>query len=635
MSELTTSAPAPWKQAIAGWLATAILSLTAILAPLALGGTHTIATLGIHVAMATAILVWIAFLRPKVLPLAIALGALVLPFLQLVPLPDQFLVSIAPVSAGAWKVALAGMPDAWGRISIDPAETAAAARRAMLLLGTAAAVADLSLRLPLRNCLVAALACSGAMIWALGIAFPVELHSFQLLGFISFKGPLMPGRTPLEPPVATAAFGYPEAVEVAGYRYDADSWVVGDGFGPYLITNHFAGAISLTVPFLVAAWLILTSNRLPAWLRTIVAAVTFAAAAATVALLVQSRAGTASCLMMILMFAWLMSPAGPWRRAAQWATLAYAGALIAFVVALFGPIQGIEKWLPSVLEPKVAGLLSDGRVVATRVAERMFLASPLLGTGLGTYGDLYPAMVRDGSPWYFAHNEYAQLLAEAGIAGLAFMLMLGTLLFRAAMTFQHRAAGTERVVGAAAWAAVAGIAVHSCFDWNLRVPANAFIACIAVGIALASRVKAARQAPTSDSDSWLHSALAATLGLAVVLATGYSIRDTASEIVQRQLREAIVAARLYSKDPKAESPAQQLSEAIRAGERMAPWDSGDAQLAVALGQASLHMATLPKPIDDANAHLQQAALWFQIARRNCAVCRGVSESLINSQDAAQ
>lgn len=630
MSGSRPFASPPGQGHVAGWLSTAVLCLTAIVAPLALGGTHALATLGIQVAMAAVVFLWVAFFRPAMVPLAISLGALALPFLQLLPLPDRPLMAIAPVSAGAWKVSHAGMPDAWGRISIDPAETAAAARRAMLLIGTAAAVAELSLRRPFRNCLVAALACSGAVIWGLGIAFPVEPNSFRLLGFISFKGPLMPGRTPLEAPVATAAFGYPEIIEAAGYRYSADSWIVGDGFGPYLVTNHFAGALTLTVPFLVASWLYVTSNRFPTWLRAGVAAVTFTAAAATIALLVESRAGTASCLMAIMVFAWMVSPAGRWQRAARWATLAYTGVLIAFITAIFGPFQGIETWFPAMLRPKVAGLLSDGRVVATRVGERMFLSSPLLGTGLGTYGDLYPKMVRDGVPWYFAHNDYVQLLAEAGIAGLAFAAVPITILSRAAMTFGHRATGAKRFVGAAAWAAVSGIAVHSWFDWNLRVPANGFLACIAAGIALASQRQEDDQSRQVDNASWLRTAMAGALGVAVVATTGFLIRDAVSEVVQRQLREAIVAARLHATGPQGASPEQQLSRAIQAGKRMAAWDPGDAQLAAALGQASLHMSEMPNPIDDANAFLQQAVRWFQIARQNCAACRGIGESPLDS-----
>jgi O-antigen ligase len=525
---------------------------------------------------------------------------------------------------------LAGISDAWGCISIDPAETAAAARRLLLLTGTVMAVAQLATLRRWRTALVTALALSGTVIWILGLVFPVKHNSFLLLGSISIRGPLMPGRTPVEPPVATAGFGFPETVSVAGQQYLADSWTVGDGFGPYVITNHFAGAMTLTLPFIAALWLAATRSRLPNWLRLSLAVAIFAGGAATVGLLVRSRAGTASFVMATLVFACLAAPPGLWRRACTSLACSYTAAVAVFLFAMLGPFRELEKLLPAAVQPFVAGLLHDGRVVATRVAERMFLASPVLGTGLGTYGDLYPRMVQDGIPWYYAHNEYAQFLAEAGIAGLLLAAIPGAVLVRSAAAFAKASTGTDRMLGAAAWAAVAGIAMHSFFDWNLRVPANAFLTCIAAGLALASSAGSAAslcaQGKAGKARPWTSLALNSALSLAVITATGYLIRDAVSEVTQRQLREAIAAARLFAADPTAPSPKDRLLEAIAAGERMSRWDPGDAQLAVSLGQANLHLSSMPLPIDDANACLASAEKWFAIARRNCAACRGLANS---------
>jgi O-antigen ligase len=613
-----------------GLIACVLLCAAVVVAPLALGGTPTLATLALHVVMASVICLWAGCSRAAFLPALFLLLCFVAPFLQLAPLPSRMLAALAPVSAGAWKISLAGISDAWGSISIDPAETAASARRLLLFTGTVMAVANLALQPRWRNALVTALALSGTLIWILGLVFPVEHNSFLLLGTISIRGPLMPGRTPVEPPVATAGFGFPETVGVAGHEYLADSWTVGDGFGPYIITNHFAGAMTLTLPFVVALWLAATRPRLPDWLRLSLAIAAFAGGAGTVGLLVRSRAGTASFVMATLVFSCLAAPPGLWRRAITALTGCYATAVAVFLFAMLGPFQELEKLFPVSLQPAVAGLLHDGRVVATRVAERMFLASPLFGTGLGTYGDLYPRMVQDGIPWYFAHNEYAQFLAEAGMAGLLFAAIPGVMLVRSAASFAKAATGTDRTFGAAAWAAVAGIATHSIFDWNLRVPANAFLSCIAAGLALASSTGSAAslsvRGDAGKGRSWLSNALNGALILIVITATGFLIRDAVSEVTQRRLREAIAAARLYAADPKAPSATDMLAEAIAAGELMAHWDTGDAQLAVALGQANLHLSSMPMPIDDANACLATAEKWFWIARRNCAACRGLAAS---------
>jgi len=610
-------------------IACALLCVAAVVAPVALGGTPTAAALGLHIVMASIVCLWAGFSRLAFLPTVFLLLCCVAPFLQLVPLPSRILVAIAPVSAGAWKVSLAGISDAWGRISIDPAETVAAARRLLLLTGTVMAVAHLSMQRRWRTALVTALALSGTIVWILGLVFPVKHNSFLLLGSVSIRGPLMPGRTPVEPPIATAGFGFPETVSVAGQQYSADSWTVGDGFGSYIITNHFAGAMTLTLPFIAALWLVATRSRTPDWLRVSLAVAVFAGGAGTVGLLARSRAGTASFVMATLVFACLAAPPGLWRRTCTALAYSYAAAVAVFLFAMLGPFRELEKLLPAPVQPVVAELLHDGRVVATRVAERMFLASPLFGTGLGTYGDQYPRMVQDGIPWYFAHNEYAQFLAEAGIVGLLLAALPGTFLVRSAVFFSQAATGTDRTLGAAAWAAVAGIAMHSFFDWNLRVPANAFLTCIAAGLALGSSAGSAASlfAPGNEGKGrpWTSFALNSVLILAVITATGFLIRDAVSEVTQRQLREAIAAARLHAANPTAPSPKDTLVEAIAAGERMARWDMRDAQLAVSLGQANLHLSSMPLPIDDANACIASAEKWFCQARRNCAACRGIAD----------
>ncbi len=606
-------------------VATVLVCLGCIAAPLALGGTHLLAIAGLNAGMAIVVCLWAALLRPNRLQLAIPLVVCLVALLQLVPLPDSLLVWLAPISAGVWKVAHEGLPNAWGRISVDPAETAAAARRGLLAMGTVGTIYSLSLRSIYRKWIIAAMGLSGATIWILGLLFPVQINSFILLGFVSFRGPLMPGRTPLEPPYATAAFGFPEPVQILGRQYHADSWIVGDGFGPYLITNHFAGALTLTIPMLAAAWLIVSRGRLPAWLQGGVAGAIFACAFATLAMLVQSRAGTASFLLAVLAFGCFSAKAGTWRTIMVAATLAYVAVVIGFIIILFGPFHGIGELFPARLQPAITALLSDGRVVASHVAERMFLASPILGTGLGAYGDLYPRMVGDDSPWYFAHNEYAQLLAETGIAGLLFLGVFFSLLVRSATWFWRNAVGEDRILGAAAWAALAGIVMHSFFDWNLRVPANAFLACAATGLALAAGSHRNQQQERAAQTGAVRGALAAAFILAVLATAAFQARDVASEFVQRKLREAITSARLYAVDPKSASPEQSLVSAIEAGERMTKWDPADAQLAASLGRAHLHRAAMPMPMDDVDSALRGADSWFQTARRNCAVCRGIAK----------
>lgn len=615
----------PLLRRVAGRFACGLLCLSVVFAPLAIGGTPPLAVVTLDVVTALAICLAMSFQRPRISFLLFPMVCLGAAAAQSAPLPDSLLLFIAPVSTGLWRAAHAGLHESWSSISIEPAETAASARRLLLAIGTVSAVEILAARPRWHRSLVASLASSGFIIWVLGLLFPAKHNSYRLLGSIDIRGPLMDGRTPLETPIATASFGFPEVVTVTGQQYAADSWAVGDCFGPYLISNHFAGAITITVPFLAATWLVVGRRRMPGWLGHLGAFVILAGAAATLGGLVQSRAGTASFVIAALVFLCMTTPPGAWRWASIAVTLTYGMLIACLLAALFGPFHGVENYCPPAVRAPLASLLNDDRVRATHVAERMFLASPVLGTGLGTYGILYPSMVRDGTALYFAHNEYAQLLAEAGLVGLVLLGVSLVFLGRAAARFWRHADGDGRLAGAAAWAALAGMATHSCFDWNLRVPANVLLTCVAAGLALASGPPGAAVVPQGGWRRTAARLLAAFLLVLVVTAAGYLVRDAVSEFAQRRLREAIVAARLHASDPDRPSPQGELLEAIAAGTKMARWDPMDAQLAISLGQACLHLASYPMPIDDANGYVNTAEQWFRIARRNSAACRGLSE----------
>ena len=79
----------------------------------------------------------------------------------------------------------------------------------------------------------------------------------------------------------------------------------------------------------------------------------------------------------------------------------------------------------------------------------------------------------------YAYNDYLQVLAETGVAGLAFAAALAAL----ALVRALRCAPASYLALASA-GALAAIAVHSLADFNLYIPANARVAAGVAGIAL-------------------------------------------------------------------------------------------------------------------------------------------------------
>lgn len=607
----------------------ALLCAAAFGAPLALGCTGEWPRLALETSMATIVAVW-ALSRPRPLsatvwPLAIA----ALPLLQVVPLPDRLLTALAPVSAGAWKVAHQGDPRLFGRISVDPAATLAAARSLLLACGTIAAVADLGRDSARRLWLAAVLALTGVGLLTLGVLFPVTRENHVLLGFISLDGPLEYWRTPVEPPIRTSGWGYVEWLTVGSQRYQYDLSVTGDGFSTYINSNHFAGAVGLTLPFAFAWLCTLANGRLPRWAGPVVAAAAWAGGLYVVGFMAQSRAGCAALLLAGLVFFSLLTTR-PWpRRLLMGLTLAYVMFLFVCIVVLVGQFVGVTELIPEPWRQRFLAALNDGRAIAARVGAQMFLASPLLGTGLGSYDELYRRLMPGAITLYFAHNDYIQLLAETGLVGIGAAVALVGVLGRRLLGFICKAADADTALCAAAWAALAAIAAHSAFDFNLQVPANGFLAAVVAGLAMATvpARRAARPRSTAQpaAAGWMPGV---ALAVACILSLGFMVRDAFSDASIRRMQRSLVGDKLGAVPPHDAAAAQQMRDALADGERAYRYDPANARVALLVGRLHLHLgATALLPPADRAPHASEAATWFMKAQRACAVCPGLPEAM--------
>lgn len=605
--------------------AVALLCAGALIGPVALGGTGPWARLGLEVCMAGAAMLWAASAQSPTRVMALALAATGAAILQIAPLPDRLLVSLAPISAGAWKVAHEGLFGAHGSISVDPGATAAAGRRLLLGLATIAVVADLGRQAIYRRWLARAVAAAGVVILALGLLFPVSSQDRVVLGFVDLKGPIDYWLTPLRPRVQTAGFGYPAIVTVADQTFTIDEGGIGDGFGSYIVSNHFVGGLCLALPMALAAWLTWSGRRMPmtaaygGFVAAILAALWVSGGMAS------SRAGAVALGFAGLALLALTLRTGRARRIGIAAVAMYAVGILCLLAVLWGWVPGIVDMAPAALKEKTLAILRDPRVDAAKVAMRVFFAAPLLGTGLSTFGDIYPRFAPGKQIMYFAHNDYAQLLAETGLVGAGFALAFGWMLLQRLRGFLAKPAGPDWLLGAGAWAGVAGIAAHSAFDWNLHVPANAFLAAILGGLAAASG--ASVPASTKQASPPRRGALHSGTMVLFITACGASLlllgRDASSERSEAGLRRAITAARIAAKDPGRPSAAPRVADAVAAGERAAWLDPANAHLAASIAQGSLLLSAEPQPIEQSDVFRRAAEQWADKARLHCATCRGL------------
>lgn len=618
MRNHTLAERAAWRDT----LATILLGIAAVVAPLALGCTGTVGDCALLLAMWCAVLAWGGRNLPSnrwVIPIVVvaALG-----FLQAMLLPRGVVTLISSLSDARWLDHGAG---AGRSLSVEPALTRLATLRAVLAGATILATATLALN-PVRwRWLAGAVAASGVIIWTLGLMVPVQREGGRiLLGFVDLAGPVDWWLTPYKEPRETAAFGYPAAVDAVGQRFTIIDWVIGDGFGPYVISNHFAAGIYFTIPLAIAWWLWATRGRLHTALRFAVAAAAMVAAVWTVGICAESRAGGAAVLLSCLVLTWLVVEGPIARWIAGIAAGGFATLLFLFTAMLYGRLSGIATLFPAGLQPRVAKLMADPRAIATDTAWRLFLEAPVFGTGLGTYGDSAARFSGANSPWYYAHNEYAQLLAETGVVGTMLALALGWWFARGFVRFCRESGPPERILGAGAWAAMGGILAHSAFDWNLYVPANALLTCIVAGLAVAT----VPNVPGGRSPDLLDRPRVALMirwaaCIAVLLCLPWLLRDACSDIACRRLREAITSYRLCVKDAGRPPPWDALENAYAGGAQMGAWDPANAKLAQLVAQSSLLLATQPQPIDEVDRWMTTADEWFRRARRHSIVCTGL------------
>ncbi len=262
--------------------------------------------------------------------------------------------------------------------------------------------------------------------------------------------------------------------------------------GTYVNRNHFAALMAMALPSALVLWFLATRTSTdsqgdqmrvhPAfrdrWLATQIALLLPTVFLVVALLFSLSRGGIGAGLLALSLASLALVP----RAHSSWAKLGFgviAAGAIAFA-AYIGLTPVLDRFAPDQLSVGY-----EGRLQIAAAAVRGGLDFLPFGSGLGTFADAFPRYQVEGLPGFVdhAHNDYAELFLELGVAGVAVVALLGAA-YVARWIELARARGSRSLdrLQLAAGLGMLAMLVHGAVDFNFHIPANAIYFSFLAGI---------------------------------------------------------------------------------------------------------------------------------------------------------
>lgn len=259
-------------------------------------------------------------------------------------------------------------------------------------------------------------------------------------------------------------------------------------FGPFINRHHFAGYMELTIALPLGLLFAGSVEREKKLLYL------FAAGLMGVALVMTgSRGGIislgAEILFFVVLTGFMRKPTGSrfgMSDRIKGATVR-AGLALALVVGLFVGVTllGGEWSLNRLVDSVNTDDPTTGRAHFWSVTLAMIKAHPLLGTGLGAFGVIYTGFDSRNGVFRLeqAHNDYLQVLSDAGVVGAALAICFLVVFFGKALGRARSQDDFRRGVVIAAAGGCFAVLVHSFFDFTLHTTSNALLFLVLVALA--------------------------------------------------------------------------------------------------------------------------------------------------------
>ncbi len=293
----------------------------------------------------------------------------------------------------------------------------------------------------------------------------------------------------------------------------------GDLHGLFGNKNHLGGYLALLLPLAASRLLDAATGR-----QVMAFGATSAILAAGLALSQSRGAWVAGATGVVVALAVAPRDLIRWRRLVAVAVLA---ALLVVVVDRAAPLISVSAGAAAVTDVTAlaAGAEPEG-TLAPRLdywqgAVRIAVDNPVVGVGPGAFAAALPPYLQDpGNYSRYAHQLLLQMSAEAGLPGLAALVVLLAVTAAAVGKALRTGEGPERALTAGLAGGLAASLLHNLVDLDWYVPAIAVTASVAAGLATAG-------APADTFDRTARR----LAGVAIVLAlmwTGMRSAETAA-----------------------------------------------------------------------------------------------------------
>jgi len=257
---------------------------------------------------------------------------------------------------------------------------------------------------------------------------------------------------------------------------DSGGWI----YGPYVNHNHYAGLMEMLIPIPLVYFL----TSFASGNRKLLAGLAVVLMSCTI-FLSGSRGGMIAFVCEIA-FLVVVTRAKEQRR--RTALLAGLALVVSAMLVYWMEGREFAQRVMSIHSETHFERAGGTRISILKDGMHMFAKRPIVGWGFGTFSVIYPQFrsFYSGLSIDHAHNDYLQWLVETGLLGFAIVgwFLLG--LFRAALSkIDDWAANASAAATLAALLGCVGILVHSFFDFNLQIPANATLFFVLASLAAA------------------------------------------------------------------------------------------------------------------------------------------------------